>query len=200
MEWYEAQLEGQTGKEEYQSQDLQRTAIQTCRDILEIHRTDGAINHRDTIQEDTAAEQGRKDELGSGFGTMTFVLVEGNQTSHGYSSEFETQEEQQEVSGTHHEVHTNQRTEGKDIELTILVLHVLALQPITTLQEYQDGTQGEDALHDRSHRGRVVHATEQHHFIGYKVQYQMDSQRNTSSSTGQVTVFFGKEQVHHEGQ
>ena len=33
-------------------------------------------------------------------------------------------------------------------------------QPSVRLQEYQDGTYGQDAFQDGSHRGGMVHATE----------------------------------------
>ncbi|CUO88119.1 Uncharacterised protein [Segatella copri] len=87
------------------------------------------------------------------------VLIECYQASHWHRCHFETEEEQEEVVGTNHHVHTEQGRDNQHIELTLLEGCVLAAQPLLSLYHYDEGTQCQDSLQNTGSRTCCVHAT-----------------------------------------
>ena len=86
------------------------------------------------------------------------VLVERHQAGHGHRSQLKTQEEQQEVVGTYHHVHTQEGGEGEHVELALLEEGIGAAHPLAALDEHDECAEGEDALDDTDRGCGIVHA------------------------------------------
>ena len=87
------------------------------------------------------------------------ILVEGNQTSHWHGCHLQTEEEQEEVVGTNHHVHTQQSRENQHIELALLEGCVLTAQPLLGLYQDYQCTKRQHGLENTSGRTRGVHST-----------------------------------------
>ena len=139
---------------------MQRTTAQSGRNVFEVEGTRRTVNQGNTVQQQTTGEQCRKNVFGTGFGRVMAIFVEGHQGCHRNTCSLQSDEEQQEMSGGNHEIHTQQRTECQQIELTLLDDGIRQLHPLMCHQEDNQCTYTEDGLHDALYRCIVIHAAE----------------------------------------
>ena len=160
MERHERNLEPQPGEEEDHRHDLQRRPRNARRHIVEIERPRRPVEERDTVEHQTAREQGAEDVFRTRFGRMVLVLVERHQAGHRHRSQFHAQEEEQEIARPDHEIHAQQRRKQQDVEFALFVGRVVAPQPRTGLQADDERPDGQHALDDGVHRHIAEHAAE----------------------------------------
>ena len=97
MEGYERNLEAHAGDEEHEAEDAEQRAVEQGTDLVKVERTRGTVDEGDAVEQEGAGEEGQEDELRAGFGTLHAAFVEGHQCCHGHGSQFEADEEHQEV-------------------------------------------------------------------------------------------------------
>jgi len=126
--------------------------------IVEVQGTASCIEQRNTIDHHTTRESSGQNELSTCLSRIVTVLIEGYQAGHWHRCHFETEEEQEEVVGTYHHVHTQQGRDNQHIELTLLEGCVLTAQPLLSLYHHDEGTQSQDSLQYTGSRTSGVHA------------------------------------------
>ena len=132
---------------------------------------------------------------------MALVLVEGHQAGHRHRSQLEADEEHQEVVGTDHEEHAQQRREGEDVKLALLVARVVAPQPRVCLQADDECTDGQDGLHDAVHRFVAEHSAEERpRLAGQKRNDGLDGQQDAHDGRKAAPGPFAGEEVVEEEQ
>ena len=129
-------------------------------DFVEVERAAGAIDEGDAVEQESAREEGGEDVLGSGFGAFPVLLGEGHEGGHGHGGELQADEEHEEVAGTDHEVHAEQRGEGEDVEFTLLDVVFFAFHPDVAHEEDDECADTEHAFEEGHHGGVDVHASE----------------------------------------
>ena len=97
--------------------------------VFKIQRSGGTVNHGQAEQQQGAGEEGGKNILGSCFGRVVTVFVEGNQGSHRDGCRFQPDEEHQEVSGGNHEIHTKQSGECQYIKFSLFERGIFTFHP-----------------------------------------------------------------------
>ena len=176
-------LEPQPREEEDHGHDLQRRTRNARRHIVEIERPGRPVEERDSIEHQPAGEEGAEDVLRTRLGRITLVLVERHQTGHRHRSQLHADKEKQEVARADHQIHAQQRREGQDVELALLVGRIPAAQPRIGLQEDDQRPDGQHALDDGVHRHVLEHAPE-HFARSPRNDIDRDLQREQSAGDG----------------
>ena len=188
VEGHQGNLKAHAGEEEYEAHDLQGFGPEQGGYVAEIEGAGGTVNQGDTVEQQSAGEEGAEDVFGAGFGGVVAVFVERYQGSHRDAGGFQADEEQQEVAGGYHEVHAQQRAEGEEVELALLDAGVGQFHPFVRHQEDDEGTDAEDGLHNVLDGGVVVHAAEG---FGHRTRHQGDDGVQGEQGYGQQGVEHG---------
>ena len=160
MERNQRNLEAQSAEEEDHAHDRQWRGTNVLHDIIKVECARSTIKEADTVDHHTTGESSGEDELCTGLCTVMTILVESDKAGHRHRSHLKTDEEQQEVVGTYHHVHTEKRRDDEFVELSFLEISIWALQPLARLDEDNKRTKGENRLDDAHARIGHIHTTE----------------------------------------
>ncbi len=90
---------------------------------------------------------------------MVTIFVEGDKAGHRHRCHLKAEEEQQEVVGTHHHVHSQEGGDDQFVELSLLEIGVLTKQPLARLNHHDERAEGKDGLDDPHAVVGHIHAT-----------------------------------------
>ena len=189
MEGNERNLEAHARDEEHEAEDAQHAvARKQYADFAEIERARSSVDERHAIEEQRAGEEGEQDELRAGLGTLEAALVERHERRHGHGSEFETDEEHEEVAAGKHQIHAEKGEEREEVELSLLHEVLFAAEPFVRHEEHYDCAHVENALHDGHHRRVLVHAAERGGFGRLTAGQQVEERVSREQHDGEAGV------------
>ena len=137
------------------------------------------------------------------------VFVQGNEAGHRHGGHLQTEEEHEEVVGTHHHEHTQQGGEDQHVELALLEAGVLAAHPLAALNEHEECSEGKHGLDYAGGRRTLIHSAEGYGTVaGEQAEEHLDEHECAHERVEPLTALFtrttGCEQVgeenHNEAQ
>ena len=164
MEGHERKLETNAGYHERDCRDKQTAhlaALYHPGQIVEIERPGGeGVHERETHHEDGGGENSRQDILDGSLMALIVTLLEGHHRGQGQRGRLQADDEEKEMTGRDHEIHSEESDEHQLEKLSLAYHHILAVDPSGRLKDDDERAYVENRLDGVGHGVVDIHTAE----------------------------------------